>query len=219
MVATNKRPYDRRLRDQRAAETRRRIIEVAIAEFAERGFTATTMSDLAALARVSVDTVYKNGPKVAILQAAVRVAIFGTESDRPIEDYEVGQRLLAARDAVEFSAVLVDAFRPIAAVGPLWAAVEAAADSNPDVASRRDELLAGATATLRTVVRVCGERGWLRGTLTETERVAALYSVGTPGSVQLALRDLSLTTEAYQGWMRRTVEWALFGGSTATTGS
>jgi hypothetical protein len=65
---------------------------------------------------------------------------------------------------------------------------------------------AGATATLRTVVRVCGERGWLRGTLTETERVAALYSLGTPGTVQLVLRDLNLTTDAYQGWMRRTVD-------------
>jgi AcrR family transcriptional regulator len=212
MSGTEKRSYDGRLRAARAAQTRRRIIDVAVEMFGERGYAATTMGDLALGAGVSVDTVHANGPKSALLQAAVRVAIFGIESDQPIEDYEIGQRLLRAADPAEFTTLLVDTFRrAIPTVVPLWSAVEAAADTDADVAVRRDELLSGAVATLRTLVRSCAERGWLGGPLTDQERVAALYTVGTPGSVHLVMRDLALDGEAYQGWMRRTIEWALFG--------
>jgi AcrR family transcriptional regulator len=207
------RRYDRRLRAQRAAQTRRRIIDVAITAFAARGYAATTMRDLAVGAGVSVDTVHANGPKSSLLQAAVRVALFGVESDQPIETYQVGQRLIAAPDPAAFTAIVVDAFSVVPAVAPLWAAVEAAADTDPEVAARRDELLAGAVATLHTLVRVCTERGWLGGPLTEEERVAALYTVGTMGTVHLVMRDLALQQQTYESWMRRTIEWALFGFS------
>jgi AcrR family transcriptional regulator len=215
MQDREKRPYDRRLRAERAAQTRRRIVEVAKVAFAERGYASTTMDDLAAAAGVSVDTVHANGPKSALLQAAVRIAIFGVESDQPIETYEVGQRLFAARDRAEFTAILAEAFRPIPDVAPLWAAVEAAADADSEVAARRDELLSGAADTLRTIVRACAERDWLAGPLTDEERVATLYTVATPGSVHLVRRDLGLERDAYQVWMRQTIEWALFGGSAA----
>ena len=106
---------------------------------------------------------------------------------------------------------MVEAFRAVPPAAPLWAAVEAAADADPEVAARRDELLAGAIATLVTLVRLCAERGWLGGSLTEEERVAALYTVGTMGTVQLVMRDLGMQQETYESWMRRTVEWALLG--------
>lgn len=207
------RRYDRRLRAQRAAQTRRKIIDVAITAFAARGYAATTMRDLAAGAGVSVDTVHANGPKSSLLQAAVRVALFGVESDQPIETYEVGQRLMAAPDPAGFIAIVADAFSVVPTVAPLWAAVEAAADTDPEVAARRDELLAGAVATLHTLVRVCTERGWLGGSLTEGERVAALYTVATMGTVHLVMRDLGMQQQTYESWMRRTIEWALFGSS------
>lgn len=211
MSSIEKRRYDRRRRAERAAQTRRRIIDVAITAFASRGYSATTMRDLAGAAGVSVDTVHANGPKSSLLQAAVLVAIFGVESDQPIETYEVGRRLLAAPDPAQFTAVLVDAFSVVPAVAPLWAALEAAADTDSDVAARRDALLASATTTLHTVVRVCAERDWLGGPLTEEERVATLYTVGTMGTVHLVMRDLGLQQDTYRSWMRRTVEWALFG--------
>jgi AcrR family transcriptional regulator len=213
MSDLEKRRYDRRLRAERAAQTRRRIIEVAITAFADRGYAATTMRDLAEGAGVSVDTVHANGPKSSLLQAAVRVALFGVESDQPIETYPVGQRLIAAPDPAGFVAIVVEAFRVVPAAAPLWAAVEAAADTDPEVADRRDELLAGAVATLHTLVRVCGERGWLGGPLTEEERVATLYTVGTMGTVHLVMRDLGLQQHTYASWTQRTIEWALFGSS------
>lgn len=211
MSETPRRRYDSRLRLQRAAQTRRRIIDAAITTFAARGYAATTIRDLAAAAGVSVDTVHTNGPKSALLQAAVRVALFGVESDQPIESYEVGQQLMSAPDPASFVTIVVEAFRAVPPAAPLWAAVEAAADTDPEIAARRDELLAGAVQTLFTLVRLCTERGWLGGSLTEKERVAALYTVGTMGTVQLVMRDLGMQQETYESWMRRTVEWALFG--------
>lgn len=213
MPERTKRRYDGRLRAERAAATRRRIIEVAIEAFATRGYALTTMADLAAGAGCSVDTVHANGPKAALLQAAVRVAIFGIESDQPIEDYEVGRRLLESPDPATFLDVLVETFADaIPRLAPLWAAVESASDTDSEVTERRDQLLQGAVETLHTIVRTCEDRGWLRGDLPREQRLAALYTVSTPGVLHLVMRDLGVDADGYVEWMRRTVEWALFDG-------
>ncbi|MFZ1412809.1 MAG: helix-turn-helix domain-containing protein [Micropruina sp.] len=204
--------YNNERRAARAAQTRWRIIEAAIDSFSARGYAATTMRDLATAAGVSVDTVHANGPKPALLQAAVRVAIFGLESDKPIENYEIWAQLVSLTAPAEFLDLIEQTFSTtMLRVAPLWAAVEVAADGDPDVATRRDELIAGAVTTLRALVRTCAERGWLGGTLTDDQRIAALYTIGAPGSVHLAQRDLNLDADGYRAWMRRTLDWALLG--------
>jgi AcrR family transcriptional regulator len=76
------------LRDRKKQAVRRRIIDVADRLFAERGLEATTMEDVAALADVSVGTVYNYfGSKHALLVAGME-----DETDAMIED---GRAVLA----------------------------------------------------------------------------------------------------------------------------
>ena len=52
------RPYRSRLREEQAAETRRRILQGARELFARQGYAATTVNDIAATTGVSAQTVY-----------------------------------------------------------------------------------------------------------------------------------------------------------------
>jgi AcrR family transcriptional regulator len=69
-VSPARRRYQSPLREARAADTRRRIATAARELFTERGFTGTTVADIAGRAGVSVHTVYATfGSKGAIVRA------------------------------------------------------------------------------------------------------------------------------------------------------
>lgn len=62
--------YRSPLREERAADTRRRIATAALELFAEHGFAQTTVAAVAAAAGVSVQTIYATfGSKTAIVRA------------------------------------------------------------------------------------------------------------------------------------------------------
>jgi len=78
-----KRQYRSELRQAQAATTRRTVIEAAGRLFAERGYVATTIEDIAALAGVSRATVFTAvGGKPLLLKTAYDVAIVG--DDEPV---------------------------------------------------------------------------------------------------------------------------------------
>jgi AcrR family transcriptional regulator len=71
-------------RKERAAATRRRILESALAAFTERGYSATTMDAVAADAGVAVQTVYfAFRTKSELLQAVFEHAVLGPERIPP----------------------------------------------------------------------------------------------------------------------------------------
>ena len=62
----------RRVRADRAAATRQRVLHAAVALFVERGYLETTMAAMAAAAGVAVQTLYLSfGSKAAVLEAAL----------------------------------------------------------------------------------------------------------------------------------------------------
>ncbi len=74
-----KRRYDATARKQQARQTRERILQAARDLFAEQGYPATTMTQIARRADVSLDTVYAAvGAKPALFRELVEAAISGT---------------------------------------------------------------------------------------------------------------------------------------------
>jgi AcrR family transcriptional regulator len=74
-------------RDQRAAETRAVVLEAATALFAERGWAATGMRDIASRAGVAVQTVYSSfASKSDVLLAAIDVGVVGDTRPVPLSD-------------------------------------------------------------------------------------------------------------------------------------
>ncbi|HEX4175708.1 MAG TPA: helix-turn-helix domain-containing protein, partial [Acidimicrobiales bacterium] len=82
--ARPKRQYDARRRRERAAEERRatrtKVLEAATRLFVAKGYTATTMADIAREAGVAMQSVYTAGrSKADLLSAAVERAVAGDD--------------------------------------------------------------------------------------------------------------------------------------------
>jgi AcrR family transcriptional regulator len=112
--------YHSPLRARQAAETRRSIIEAALALFAERGWAATALPAIANRAGVSVDTIYSTfGNKSALLMAVVHVAIVGDDDDDPMVDradfaeFSRGRRHERLRTGVRYTMAVYERSIPI----------------------------------------------------------------------------------------------------------
>jgi AcrR family transcriptional regulator len=75
-VKTNsRRPYRSSLRAAQSALTRDRVMAAALRLMSERGYSGTTVADIAAAADVAVDTIYKAfGSKLGVIQALMDAA-------------------------------------------------------------------------------------------------------------------------------------------------
>lgn len=83
-----------------AARTRAAVVDRAHALFAERGWSGTTIRDVAEDAGVSPKTVEALfGTKAALLSGAVDFAIRGDAGDTPVVERESGRRVQDAPDA------------------------------------------------------------------------------------------------------------------------
>jgi AcrR family transcriptional regulator len=84
-----RRAYDATRRLEAARRSRRTVLAAAQRLFIERGFAATTMSDIAAGAEVSAKNLYKVfGNKVGLAKAVFDIAIAGDDDPVPMVERE-----------------------------------------------------------------------------------------------------------------------------------
>jgi AcrR family transcriptional regulator len=96
------RPYRAPRRAERAGLTRRAILAAARELFVSRGYTPTTVAEIAERAGVAVDTIYATiGRKPALMRELVEAAISGTDHAVPGEERDYVQRTIAAATARE----------------------------------------------------------------------------------------------------------------------
>ncbi|WP_353815558.1 TetR/AcrR family transcriptional regulator [Agromyces sp. SYSU T00266] len=204
------RRYDNRSRAERAAGTRRRVIDAAADSFRERGYSGTRMSDIAARAGVSTDTVNVNGPKSALLQAAVEVTSFGREGEHLVFEFDLGADILRQVDAEAFASLLAGAMVSLnARVASLWAVLAAESLVDPELRARHDAMIASIIRSADAVVALGEERGWVLGDRDRRERVATILAVGSTDSYRRVHDDLGLGDDGYREWLRRGILAAL----------
>ncbi|MCW2756805.1 MAG: TetR family transcriptional regulator [Nocardioidaceae bacterium] len=138
------RKYDASNRREQAQATRRRVLEAAATTFVERGWSGTSMRDVARAAGVSVETVYGSvGSKSELLRASMDIAVVGDDEPSPLSErpqwraMAEGATSLARAEAV---AELLAALH--ARTAPLFLALSHAAVGEPDLAAmlHRDQL-------------------------------------------------------------------------------
>lgn len=107
MVSTPnpKRSYDATRRRERAEsereETRVKVVEAATKLFVEKGYTATTVGEIAKKAGVALQSVYKaGGSKAELLHHVVDVAVAGDTDDILVQDRPSFATLMAETDPV-----------------------------------------------------------------------------------------------------------------------
>ena len=96
-------------RTSAALKTRRSVVEAAHMAFLERGYSATTIKDIAERAGVSQETIYKGfGSKANLLKAAYDVAMAGDHDQAPIASRPEGRAALEATTPVAAAAAYAD---------------------------------------------------------------------------------------------------------------
>ncbi|MEW1953143.1 TetR family transcriptional regulator [Terrabacter sp. NPDC080008] len=213
MSGEARRPYDSRLRQARAADTRARIIEAAQQLFVERGYAGTTIPAIAGAAGVAVETVYRTASgKAGLLGAAVRAAVAGgaARADIPVSERPAVRRVIDEPDPVR-QLQLYAATQPgiWARVGPLLHVLDAAATSEQSLLELRDQIITERRQGLRKLGRSLERRGALRSGLTAQRAGDIVYAVCGHANYDALVAQCGWSDREYQDWVAETLVAAL----------
>jgi AcrR family transcriptional regulator len=209
----HKRQYRSAKRAASAAETRARIRAAAAKLFAEQGYTATKMKQVAALAGVGERTLYDAFPtKAALFGYALGVATVGDEepvavADRP--EMRAAQEEPDPRAAI--AGVVAYATAVLERAGDLIMVSVEAAGADPDMRAAAD---AGAQATYGVhlaLTTALHEQGALRPGLDAATAADICYALCSPHMHQLLRRHRRWPAENYRAWLERVLTGELLG--------
>lgn len=200
-------PYVSPLREAQAAETRRRILDAAVAVFGESGYSGTTLPRIARAAGVSVETVKLSGPKSALLLAAFDHAFTGEEGDgRPLHERGLGGAAQTVPTG-ELLGFLLDFIAAAnARVALLWPRVLDAASGDVDVAARVALLQSNRRKDMRALVALLREQGLCRSARPDEDLADACSFLVSPEGYTQFVIDAGWTPAAYRAWLQRAVE-------------
>jgi SAM-dependent methyltransferase/AcrR family transcriptional regulator len=194
--------YRSTLRAEKAAATRARVITTAGECFATDGYTATTLTTIAARAGVSVETVQATGAKRTLLMSAFDQVHTGGPDQHPMTNPAEMTTILTDSDterALRRLAHLIAASN--ARVSPLWLASTAAATSDQDIDGHQRAHLARLRAWTAQLVT-----GLVAQDRIQPVRAAAdlLWHAQLPDSRQRLVADAGWTQRDYADWLADT---------------
>lgn len=214
MPESVKRGYRSDLRAMQARQTRAAIVAAAARLYVEDGYGATTVDAVARAAGVSRKTVFTAvGGKLDLLRTALDWAVAGDDEPVMLEERESMRAMLALEDPQrlvrEWVRMLADIDRR---VGPLTAALEIAAGSDPEaadlVAQSSQQRLAGA----RTVVRRLTALGALRPGLRRDAAVDIAWLASDAVLYDRMVRTRGWSHGRFETWLADNLCWQLLGG-------
>lgn len=190
------RTYKSALRDERAADTRRRIMSAAGQLFTERGFTQTTVALIAERAGVSQPTVYAAvGSKGAIVRALTQLL----EDDADAAGWR--PRINAEPDPGRTLALFAAWSRQLYSTGRGLIAAIGDARGEPAIADLHVQGDRNRRAWLDDVVGGIAAVGALRPGLSETEAVDRAWILTGFELYFRATDGCGWSDEAYQHWL------------------
>jgi AcrR family transcriptional regulator len=217
-----KRSYDSRLRRGRADATRLTIAAAAGRLFAERGYAATSIDEIAAAAGVGRATVFNSvGGKPELLKEAYRLAVRGpANANTPLGQQSRSRRISAEPDAHKllagYATVMVEVGRRLA---PLYEAVRAAAHAD----SEARELWHVITEERRTaamgIVRRLVERDALLHGLDPRSAGDILWVLNDPALYRLLVTERRWTQRRFRSWLTLTMQTQLLEPASHNSGS
>ena len=211
-MATVKRPAPSKpTRRDRARATRLRITRAAYALFCERGYTGTTMADVAGAAGVAVQTVYfVFHTKGELLSRAYDLAVLGEDDPLPPEMQPWYAKMTAEPD-------VTDALRhAVAGIGmilaramPLDTVVRAAAASDPEAARIRARHEGWRADGYRAMLDVLRTKSALRDGVSP-ERATQLLLMYVGEVYRILVHDSGWSHEEWIDWTVTTLSEQVF---------
>lgn len=198
-----KRDYHSPRRVEQAAETRRAILAAARELFVNSGYGATTVSQIAAQATVSVDTVYAAvGRKPALLRELVESSISGSDQAIPAEQREYVGRMQAASTARDKLIIYANAITGIQQrLAPVFVALRDAAVTDPDCAALWKEISQRRATNMQRLAADLRTTGELRGDLSNDQVADIIWSMNATEYWVLLVRERSWSPEQFAAWL------------------
>ena len=198
--ARPRRRYDARLRTQRAARTRERILETAHRVFLERGYAGATIPSIATQASVAVETVYRAAPGKAGLLAAVVDAALAVEARPGI------RRVIEEGDPVR-KLQLYAANQPgvYARAAGILRVLDEAAPSTPQLADLRDGYARRRLAGMRQLSSQLADKGALRAGLSPERAADILVTVCARANYDSLVTERGWPPTDYREWLADTL--------------
>ena len=208
MPTKPKRSYDATKRRERAERerraTRQRVLAAAQRLFEEKGFTATTIDEIATEAGVAVQSVYKAGTSTAeLLQRVVEVVVAGDDEPVLLTDRPTYMGVADEPDPVRqiaMSASLVASTQERSA--KVQVALREAAAVDKTVAENLAKELESRHETIRPVVGMIPEEH-LR--LSHDDAADTVWAIGSTEVFLLLRFRRGWDAEQYETWLTRTL--------------
>ena len=198
-----KRRYHSPRRLEQAAATRHAVLTAARELFVDNGYTATTVTEIAQRAGVSVDTVYATvGRKPALLRELVETAISGTEQAVPADQRDYVARMRAADCAQDMITIYAHAITAIQQrLAPVFLALRDAAGTDPDCAALWTEIAERRAANMRRLAADLRTKGGLRSDLSDDRVADIIWSMNSPEYWVLLVRERSWSAGQFAEWL------------------
>lgn len=198
-----KRSYHAPRRLEQAAATRRAVLAAARELFIDSGYTATTVTQIARRAGVSLDTVYATvGRKPALLRELVETAISGTEQAVPADQRDYVARMRASAGAHDMITIYARAITAIQRrLAPVFLALRDAAGTDPDCAALWTEIAERRAANMRRLAADLRAKGGLRNDLSDDQVADIIWSMNSPEYFVLLVRERSWTADQFATWL------------------
>jgi AcrR family transcriptional regulator len=201
------RSYDSTGRRARAAEGRQRILRAAHQLFVARGFTATTVADVAKAAEVSAPTVYATfQSKAALLKTCIDVALAGDDEAVAVVDRPLAHWVYDTRDPREVLARYAVMMGDLAArAAPIYDVLVRAADSEPELAALLADLERQRLKASTIVAEAIAERGGLPPGRTVEEARDTVWVLNAPELYVTLTRKRRWSNRRYVDWSRNSL--------------
>ncbi len=195
--AVKSRRYDSSLRQQQAQQTRDRIVDVARTRFLADGYTATTITAIAAESGVSVDTIYKTfGGKPGLVRAIHAGSLTG---DHPVAAETRSDALHAPgadpHDIIRGIGHLAAEVAP--RVAPVILLIRDAALTDPEMADLKTELDDQRLQRMTHNARNLHHAGHLRADITVEQAGEIMWTYSAPELYELTVTTRRWTTDQY----------------------
>jgi AcrR family transcriptional regulator len=205
-ASSHTRLYDATRRREAAAETRNSVVAAAARLFADRGYTATTMAEIASAAGVALDTVYASvGPKPVLFRHLIETAISGGDHPVPAEARGYVQQIRAEPDAGRKLDLYAQAIREIQErLAPLFRVLRDAAPTDPQLDALWREIGNRRAVNMRLLAAELEATGGLRGDLSVDDAADIIWATNSSEFFLLLVHDRGWDVDRFEQWLART---------------
>jgi AcrR family transcriptional regulator len=178
------------------------MIEAARVLILERGYSATTMTDVAARAGVAVQTVYFSfRTKAALFTEVIQQLAGGPQARTPVLERPWIEEVRKAATPRRALALLVEHGTDIfARLLPVWSAIGAASESDPDFAARFADIVKARREGMRAIVSDLARAGALAEGVGAERAADALFLMQSPQLLSLATSSLGWSVPRFKAW-------------------